>query len=262
MSAVCDPAQGCVYTALKCKAPGQCIEWYCDNTTQVCASRAPTPLPAACNTTTVPQCIDSSDCNDRTNCTTDACVAGKCVFTPITCPASTKCSFTTCKPSIGCYTQNLTCTGQTACNVVSCDPSIGCVTKNITCPPSTDPCFTTICDDKKGCDKSPKICNITAVNCTTPVCNQTCYLKNICVPQINTGEENAPPTTIILAATISTAAIAGIAVGAIVVVGAIGGGAVVAAAGGAGAGGVTAVFSNPVYAGTAMSGTNPINQQG
>jgi len=34
----------------------------------------------------------------------------------------------------------------------------------------------------------------------------------------------------------------------------------VAVAGGAGAGGVTAVFSNPVYAGTTTEGNNPLNK--
>jgi hypothetical protein len=265
---MCIPDQGCVNTPLKCKTTSpatSCIEWYCNATTDtVCTSRAFNPIPPQCTNATVPECEVVGDCNDRTNCTTDACVAGKCVYTSISCPASTKCSLTTCKPTIGCFTTNLTtCSDDNECTDDSCDPLIGCVHKNITCPSSTDPCLYSFCDKQNGCVTSPIGCTqLTAENCTVPACNETCYLKYICYTPPPSGEENAPPTTLILASTLTTAAVAGIVCGAVILAVGVGGGAAVAVAGGAGAGGVTAVFSNPVYAGTAMSGQNPLSQDG
>jgi hypothetical protein len=260
-SAVCDPKQGCLYTPLKCKVASTCSEWFCNNSTVVCQQRPITPVPLACQNKTVPQCEDNTDCNDRTNCTTDACVNGKCVYTAITCPASTKCSFTSCKPTIGCFTSNITCNDQNACTTDSCDPLTGCVYKNITCVTPKDPCLYSFCDKVDGCITANKQCsNLTAANCTVPACNQTCYLKYICYTPPPTGQENAPPTTLILASTLTTAAIAGIVCGAVILAVGVGGGAAVAVASGAGAGGVTAVFSNPVYAGTATEGNNPLNK--
>jgi hypothetical protein len=259
--ALCDRKLGCVYNDLKCKANTTCLEYYCDDTSVVCASRPITPVPQPCKNITLVQCVDASDCNDRTNCTTDTCVNGKCVYTDISCPASTKCEYTTCKPTIGCYTQTLPCPGGDACNIVSCDPTLGCVTKQVTCAAPSDPCLISFCDPKAGCQTGPASCaNLTAENCTVAACNQSCYLKYVCYNAPPTGEENAPPTEIIITATLTTAAIAGIVIGGVLLVAALGGGAVVAVAGGAGAGGVTAVFSNPVYAGTATEGNNPLNQ--
>jgi hypothetical protein len=264
-NAVCDPVKGCQYSNLTCQKPGQCSEWFCDSTTVICQQRPLSPVPQACTNKTIPQCNNNTDCNDRTNCTTDACISGKCVYTPIICPASTNCSFTSCLPTVGCHTTNKTCNDNNACTTDSCDPLVngGCVFKNITCVTPKDPCKYSFCDKIDGCITADVACsNLTQLNCTTPACNQTCFLKYICYTPPPTGEENAPPTTIILASTLTTAAIAGIVCGAVILAVGVGGGAAVAVAGGAGGGGVTAVYSNPTYTGDTKQGVNPLNQQG
>jgi hypothetical protein len=254
---------GCVNTALKCKAStNPCSETYCNDTSIVCASRPVEPVPVVCQNKTIPECEDATYCNDRTNCTTDSCIGGKCVYNQIPCPLTTKCSITTCKPTIGCHTVNISsnCDDGDMCTTDSCDDVLGCINKNVTCAPSKDPCYYTFCSPTEGCLTSPATCNLTAENCTIPACNQTCYLKFICPTIYPDGEENAPPTTIILASTLTTAAIVGIVCGGVILAAGLGGGAVVAVGGAAGAGGVTAVFSNPTYAGTALSGNNPLAQ--
>jgi hypothetical protein len=264
-TANCDPKKGCVYTPMTCKPPSDsCSEWYCDNTTIICLQRPVTPLPIQCQNVTVPQCNVDSDCTIHTKCITAACVGGKCINTPVICANSTQCSFTECNPGTGCSTTNKTCDDQDACTADSCDPLIGCIFKNITCPDPTDPCLYSLCDKISGCIVAQAPCtNLTAGNCTVTACNETCYLKYTCYTPGPTGnEDNTPPTTVIITATLTGAAIAGIVCAGVLLAVGVGGGAVVAVGAGAGAGGMTAVYSNPVYSGTATAGNNPLNQQG
>jgi hypothetical protein len=260
----CDPKNGCVFADVVCKPPAPCYEYYCDAASVKCTTRPINQNSTQCNNITISECYTDTDCTDPTLCTTDSCVAGKCQNIQITCAANTKCSNTVCRPNSGCYTTNLTCNDNNLCTEDSCDPSIGCVFKNITCQTSPDPCILTKCDPEKyGCLNYTDTCpTLTAANCSAPFCNETCYMKYTCATAAPSGEENAPPTTIILASTLTTAAIAGIIIGAVCLAVGLGGGAVVAVAGGAGAGGVTAVFSNPVYSGTDQSGNNPLNAAG
>jgi hypothetical protein len=272
-SVYCDPNIGCVQKPITCKPydataqpPELCREFYCDNTTITCKPRARLPVPSACVNQNVSECINSTECVDLTNCTTDACVNGKCVHTQITCPLSTQCSITSCRPFEGCYTYNTSskCNDNNACTDDSCDPVNGCINKNITCPTPKDPCKWTTCDKISGCLINSVDCsNVTKdenVTCIVGQCNSTCYKANYCIPPEPQGEENAPPTTVILASTLGTAAIAGIVCGAVILAAGVGGGAAAAVAGGAGAGGATAVFNNPTFVSQGMEGNNPIAQ--
>jgi len=265
--AQCDPKQGCVYTSLDCssKPPSAdgCTQWYCDNSTTVCAQRNVAPLPPACNPNPPPQCVVDKDCTatSTSKCATIACVSGKCVSGTVTCPAATACSVSVCKPTAGCVATNKSCNDENACTTDGCDPVKGCTNVPITCPTPKDPCQMAICDKIVGCLTVPITCsNITTGNCTIPACNQTCYSKYICATPPPTSSEGTTPTTVILVTTLTTAAVAGIVVAAVLVAAGVGAGAVVAVAGGAGAGGVVMVQSNPTYVGSGASGTNPLNK--
>jgi len=269
-SSTCLPATGCSFSNVTCKpAPqGACYEWYCNTTSVVCATRPLVPLPVTCTNATIPECVVDSDCgNGRSKCENDTCVNSKCVHTTVVCPPSDKCNSIVCKPASGCTTTEQDCNDGNACTTDSCNPLTGCVYKNVTCPDYKDPCLITYCDTQYGClnktgvDELPICSNLTAANCSQVKCsNKTCFLQYYCVTPGPTSAESWPVSTVVLASTITGAAVAGIVIAAIVLVIGIGGGAAVAIAGAAGAGGVVSVQSNPLYSAAGTSGTNPLSQ--
>jgi threonine dehydrogenase-like Zn-dependent dehydrogenase len=174
-----------------------------------------------------------------------------------------------CKPASGCVTTTKTCNDNNLCTTDKCDPVFpgGCVYTNITCPNYADPCLITYCDPLNGClnktniEELPVCTNLTAGNCSQVKCaNKTCFLQYYCLTPPPTSSEEFPTNTVILASSITGAAIAGIVIAGVVLVVGLGGGAAVAIAGAAGAGGVVSVQSNPLYSGAGTSGTNPLAQ--
>jgi len=268
-SATCLPASGCSISNITCKPPGDCYEWYCNATSVNCATRPLSPLPTSCQNIIIPQCVTDGDCGGRSKCQNDTCVNGTCFHTPVVCPPSDQCNTIVCKPASGCVTTTQICNDNNACTSDKCDPVVtgGCVYTNITCPDYQDPCLVTYCDTTYGClnqtsiDILPICSNLTAGNCSQIKCaNKTCFLQYYCATPGPTGTESNPANTIILASSITGAAIAGIVIaGAVLVIG-LGGGAAVAIAGAGGAGGVVSVQSNPLYSGAGTSGTNPLAQ--
>jgi len=270
-SATCLPASGCSVANVTCKPPppGACYEWYCNATSVNCATRPLSPLPPTCQNIVIPQCVTDGDCGGRSKCQNDTCVNGTCVHKQVVCPPSDQCQTTVCKPTAGCVTTTKICNDNNLCTNDKCDPVFpgGCVYTNVTCPDYKDPCLKTYCDPLNGClnktdVKELPVCNnFTAGNCSQVKCaNKTCFLQYYCLTPPPTSSESFPTNTVILASSITGAAIAGIVIaGAVLVIG-LGGGAAVAIAGAAGAGGVVSVQSNPLYSGAGTSGTNPLAQ--
>jgi len=263
-SASCVVAEGgCVYTPLPCPANDTCHFYQCNPSTGLCASQLITPQPAAC-VVVPPECNTTNaavNCNDKNLCTNDLCSSGTCTFTPVTCPANTKCSTSACSPTEGCHTTNVTCNDNSVCTTDSCNPLTGCVFTNITCPAPKDFCqVLSLCDASLGCIYTTRTCPPQAnqTNCTLPSCvNGSCTLVSICYNPPPAGHESFVIGASVGAA-LGTAAVAGIAIGAVVAAaGAAGGGAYAfSQAGGFGAAAQIAV--NPLYKDAGIKGQNPL----
>ena len=75
-------------------------------------------------------------CDDGDACTENGCVAGECVYTPMTCDDGSACTDDSCESATGCVFTTITCDDSTACTEDSCDPDTGCVYTPITCDAS------------------------------------------------------------------------------------------------------------------------------
>jgi len=254
---------------LPCKnSTNPCIEWACNATTVVCLQRPAVNAPLAC-TGPVPECVNNSDCVRGSDpCTIYSCAAGKCTTSSLDCGKSDNCTTRYCLPGKGCDSSTKKCDDKSNCTVDSCDPVVlgGCVFKNTPpCPTPKSQCFEAICDRVSGCIDIPVNCTKlgyvpSAVNCTIPACNQTCYNKYICVAPTPISEETFPQT-VIIASALGTAAIAGIVIGAAVLLAGLGTAAGVAIVGAAGAGGVALVAHNPTYVPSGAAGNNVLYKQ-
>jgi len=269
MTASCDVLKGCQNKTLPCKnSTNPCIEWACNATTVVCLQRPAVNAPLAC-TGPVPECVNNSDCVRGSDpCTIYSCAAGKCTTSSLDCGKSDNCTTRYCLPGKGCDSSTKKCDDKSNCTVDSCDPVVlgGCVFKNTPpCPTPKSQCFEAICDRVSGCIDIPVNCTKlgyvpSAVNCTIPACNQTCYNKYICVAPTPISEETFPQT-VIIASALGTAAIAGIVIGAAVLLAGLGTAAGVAIVGAAGAGGVALVAHNPTYVPSGAAGNNVLYKQ-
>jgi len=268
-TASCDPLKGCQTKPIVCKtSTDPCIEWACNSTTAVCLQRKAATAPATCNGP-IPECVNNSDCARGSDpCTVYACALGKCVSSSLNCGKSDNCTTRYCQPNFGCKNATKTCNDQNVCTDDSCDPTVlfGCVFKTrAPCPKPKSQCFDSICDPRSGCIDIPVNCTQygyvpSAVNCTIPACNMTCYNKYICIAPTPISQETFPQT-VILASALGTAAIAGIVIGAAVLLAGLGTAAGVAIVGAAGAGGVALVAHNPTYVPSGAAGNNVLYKQ-
>ncbi len=129
------------------------------------------------------------NCNDNNVCTTDSCVGGVCVHTPMTCPTGQACDPATgvCAPVDLCT--GVVCNDNNACTTDTCDPSTGCVYTPIVCN-DNNPCTTDTCNPATGCVYTPLICDDHNA-CTTDACGpEGC----IYVPAVVCNDNN-PCTT-------------------------------------------------------------------
>jgi len=240
------------------------------NNSQICEGQKKTnpdgtPI-AACTSVVVYKCVNDSQCNDNSACTTDTCQNHDCVNTPISCKANDYCNSYVCKPSTGCVVTTLKCNDKNNCTVDTCDPTVkgGCVYTDVSnqCPKPKDTCQYVICDPIDGCTVLPRNCSaegFTPGNCTVPACNETCYNQYICAAPPPSSSETFPQT-VVLVSTLTTAAVAGIVIAAVLLAAGLGGGAAVAVAQIAAGGGAVVTASNPLYAGSTIGGDNPLNQ--
>jgi hypothetical protein len=94
------------------------------------------------------------DCDDDNACTTDTCVDGECVNTPIVCDDGNACTADTCDPATGCVYTPIVCDDDSECTADTCDPATGCVYTPIVCDDDSE-CTADTCDPATGCVYTP-----------------------------------------------------------------------------------------------------------
>jgi len=182
---------GCAVSGLSC-APGQllcgssqdcedgspitnneCNNGLCVTTMKSCVA------PSTCHTAqwTSSGCvIEPIDCDDRDECTVDACIpGGGCIHSVRNCTVGgTACTLgSKCDRFIGCITTPRKCFDDDICTNNECDPVLGCRFPQVKCVGS-DPCSVYYCDSDQGCLSKP-LCErlVGSDNCTVQVCNAT-----------------------------------------------------------------------------------------
>jgi hypothetical protein len=112
-------------------------------------------------------CTSASDCYDATPCTSDACVAGRCVHTPndgAPCNDGNVCTRTDTCLAGTCVGEDLVlCTGADSCHAAACDPATG------GCRLSVKPDGTP-CEDRDQCTTGESCLAGACVGGTPPVC--------------------------------------------------------------------------------------------
>jgi hypothetical protein len=197
-------AGSCVGTPVTCTASDQChTAGSCNPTSGKCSN---------------PNALDGTTCSDGNLCTlNEACKAGSCVGTPVSCTASDQChAVGTCDPTSGkCSNPNATdgtkcsdgnlCTLNEACKAgacvgtpVTCTASDSCHTAG-SCDPTSGKCSNpnapdgTTCSDGNLCQMgemcsagacgggTPLMCTATTPGCTPGTCKPT---TGMCSPQV------------------------------------------------------------------------------
>ncbi len=119
-----------------------------------------------------PQCTVDSDCSDNLPCTTDACLNGVCVYTPVNCNDDNACTVDFCNDAGQCVHTPLDCDDNNPCTIDECDSVEGCVYTWLEgcCNTNTD------CNDGDPCTQdicTGNVCNYEAGG------NEPSYLKII-----------------------------------------------------------------------------------
>ncbi len=123
-------------------------------------------------------------CDDDNACTSDACVDGQCVYTPITCNDDNSCTDDSCDPSTGCvFTPDNTnaCTDDNACTSDVCVDGACVSTPNAPCDDGVF-CTDDVCNPQTGCvftnkaDSTP--CADTGLDCWNAGCEQGVCVQN------------------------------------------------------------------------------------
>lgn len=175
----CDPAKGCVFTAVSLKA--------CDDG-QACTDDSCDPASGGCkHTNNVATCEDGDNCTIEDACKDGGCLPGK----ARNCDDGNVCTFDQCYPNVagGCYhleTKSPCCIGQTSI----CDDGITCT--NDDCDPATSACShpfnTAPCSDGSACTKDDLcaggVCTGATLDCndgnpcTTDACDPAAGCKH------------------------------------------------------------------------------------
>lgn len=119
-------------------------------------------------------------CNDGSACTTgERCDGtGKCVGTPVTCPASgNPCLVNACVPSSGACVASpsagTACTYSDKCFAGVCDSTGACAKGAAVSCDDGDACTVDACDAVAGCTHTPKTCPAPSDACTVATCDKT-----------------------------------------------------------------------------------------
>ncbi len=181
-------------TASTLSAGAACINATCSGTNAVCgngkceASESPQSCPADCQSSgpcaTLP---DGSTCTDNNACTTDVCMKGQCIGTPISCDDGNACTMDACMMPAGCT--------HTVANGMACEDGNGCTQGDLcaagVCKSGTNTCgactLDAQCDDKNPCtvDKcgANNICTITFGAAGTSCSDgNACTTGDVCDP--------------------------------------------------------------------------------
>ena len=138
-------------------------------------------------------CCSDADCDDNNLCTTDTCVNGMCVYTPIVCKAAENpCMIVLCDSGTGqCVSTAKVCNDGNLCTIDSCDVVTGdCVFTPIVCD-DNNACTTDACNPTTG------LCEYEAINCDdgNPCTIDTCDPAHGCVhTPVNCDDNNACTT--------------------------------------------------------------------
>jgi len=217
------------------------------------------------NPCTIDSCIDKNgkcsnlqmSCPAQDACHKGSCSNGTCIQTAINCNDSIACTLDSCDAVKGCQNvpQNNVCETSDPCIVGTCSATIGCVNATFRCPPTGLKCTTDVCVSGHGCLNESKVCNSTQLqNCDTVACSE---VNGTCVVTALACALAGPPSSVLVAATVSAGIIAAIVIAIIIFVS--------LSAGGSWAvyrrmnfGGVNTVTNNPLYRDGKTSGNNPL----
>ncbi len=179
----CDPATGCVHTAIPNCIPGcqsdadcddgdACTADTCDTATGACDHAAvdcddgdactdDSCDPATgCVHTAIPNCVagcqSDADCDDGDACTADTCdtATGACDHAAVDCDDGDACTNDGCDPQSGCTHDAVDCDDGDACTDDSCDSTAGCTHSATDCDDGND-CTDDSCDSASGCVNDP-----------------------------------------------------------------------------------------------------------
>ncbi len=118
-------------------------------------------------------------CNDKIDCTIDACLGASCVFTPQNelCPDDLNaCTTQMCDAQFGCVFKDIACNDNKPSTADMCDPQLGCVFTEILgwCENANqcndgDGCKAWVCNPNHTCSYLPKVCD-DKIPCTIDQC--------------------------------------------------------------------------------------------
>lgn len=180
-------AGACVFEPVVCDSDGSFCngEEVCDQATGLCVSPGsscsdPTGLCCEADDTCAAECCADSECNDNSKCTTDACVLGSCVFTPISCPDDLNfCNgVESCNPAIGCVSSGNPCNGTGLKCSESTDACVECLFSGH-CNDNNNCTFDT-CNSNNDCDHLPQCgaCCLEEGSCTDGITPNDCISLN------------------------------------------------------------------------------------
>ena len=131
----CDPALGCVHTAVACDDGSSCTTDSCDPSVG---------------------CVFAPiTCDDGDVCTVDTCDPSEgCVHAPDDCADASLCTDDSCQPGVGCVHTTTNCDDGDACTTDGCNPGLGCVHIPVSCDDG-DPCTVDSCTPATGCVHEP-----------------------------------------------------------------------------------------------------------
>ncbi|MCB9637174.1 MAG: hypothetical protein H6721_34115 [Sandaracinus sp.] len=132
------PASETCETAADCRTDETCLD-------QRCVPRSESRRDAGGDATTIPMGDASTlpdggtdagpicmACDDGDACTTDSCVSGPCVYTPVSCDDGNACTVDACDSATGCTTTPVDCDDGDACTADACDAAAGCMHDRMT----------------------------------------------------------------------------------------------------------------------------------
>ncbi len=131
--------------------------------------------PCTTDTCVAGQCVHTPIvCDDGNPCTDDTCVGGECVFTPVkgrSCDDGNACTENdACDTTGACVGTPVSCDDGNACTTDACDPATGCVHQDVDCD-NGDLCTDDSCDPTSGCVYTPIDCSGLDDQCHVGVCN-------------------------------------------------------------------------------------------
>ena len=180
----CNPAAGCVFAVNttvcddtnSCTVSDICSGGTCGGTPMICDSppvveclpdnltRRTYAASGVCADGVCEYALTDTVCDDGSECTSDTCSGGACVYTPVVCNDSVACTADSCDRATGCVftPEDIACNDGNLCTDDSCDGATGCVNAS----------NTVVCNDGDACTVSDVCsggnCSGTPMTCDSP----------------------------------------------------------------------------------------------